>query len=42
MIKNVRIINMDGIPVYIEFAGKESTAATEYKKREERSIEALV
>ena len=42
MIRKVHIANMDGIPVYIKFASKESKAKTERMKREERSIKALV
>ena len=42
MIRKVHIANIPGIPVFIEFGGKESKAATERKKHEERSIEALV
>ena len=41
-VRKVRIANMQGIPVYIEFAGKMSKAPSERKKREEQSIEALV
>ena len=42
VIRKVRIANMDGIPVYIEFAGKESKVATKRKKSEGCSVEALV
>ena len=41
-VRKVRIGNMDGIPIHIEFAGKLSKAKTEREKREERAIEALV
>ena len=41
-VRKVRIAEMPGIPIYIEFAGKMSTATTEREKREQRSIEALV
>jgi len=42
VVRKVRIANMPGIPIHIEFAGKLSKAKTEREKREERSIEALV
>ena len=42
VIKKVRIANIDSILVYIEFAGKESKAKTEWMKRKELSIETLV
>jgi hypothetical protein len=41
-IRKVRIGNMPGIPIHIEFAGKLSKAKSEREKREQRSIEALV
>ena len=41
-VRKVRIANMPGIPIHIEFAGKLSKAKTEREKREQRSIEALV
>ena len=42
VIQKVCIANMSSILVYIEFAGKESKAATKHKKRKEQSIKALV
>ena len=41
-VQKVRISNMPGIPIHIEFAGKLSKAKSEREKREQRSIEALV
>jgi hypothetical protein len=41
-VRKVRIANMPGIPIHIEFAGKLSKATSEREKREQRSIEALV
>ena len=41
-VQKVRIANMPGILIHIEFAGKLLKAKSEREKREERSIEALV
>jgi hypothetical protein len=41
-VRKVRIANMPGIPIHIEFAGKLSKAKSEREKREQRSCEALV
>ena len=41
-VRKVRIAGMPSIPIYVEFAGKMSTASSEREKGEQQSTEALV